>query len=368
MFRFVSVLVLYLSFVVCALMGGGCMPELVVPSSVEELHKLARERVGTLLDEASWWREGDGYAYAVDVGHLMIYAAVQKEKALYDSLRTFAQSHLVLNDPKDDYTRGFVLWRYKPGVDGDASGTTEALRIAEGFWRGHQSFGEAEDKQMALMILNGYARHAFVDQGIWLIRNYFNLGTRAFVTNSFLVDYDPDFVDEVAKETQDKTLQEVAEKSYEIVRKAGSKAGLLYSIIQPEVGTLLPLELSFFSPNDVIKLLNCSSVAERVTRGERGSARRVLDFVLAQGDELTTYFLGRTGEKVELGVSSEPGPSTYASLLRLAIKLEDNNAINALLPPFIKTVQTFVRTPSAPKLYVYGEILLAFSALSQYRQ
>ncbi len=32
------------------------------------------------------------------------------------------------------------------------------------------------------------ARHAAEEQGVWMIRNYFNLGTRSFANNSFLVD------------------------------------------------------------------------------------------------------------------------------------------------------------------------------------
>ena len=66
----------------------------------------------------------------------------------------------------------------------DASGTTEALRFAEGLWEGARVFGEPADRELALLVLRAYRRHEYVDQGIWLIRNYFNLQTRAFATNS----------------------------------------------------------------------------------------------------------------------------------------------------------------------------------------
>ena len=50
----------------------------------------------------------------------------------------------------------------------------------------------------AAMILDGYSRHEFTDQGVWLIRNYFGYAQRNFASNSYLVDYDADFVRLVA--------------------------------------------------------------------------------------------------------------------------------------------------------------------------
>ena len=148
----------------------------------KELHELAKARVirGMLA-------RTDGFAYAVDVSLLMIFAAQEGDREMYDPLRDFALEHLVLNDPEDPYTRGFVLWRYDKDQEPDASGTTEALRLAKGLWRGAEAFGESVDREWAVTILDGYARHAAEEQGVWMIRNYFNLGTRSFATNSFLV-------------------------------------------------------------------------------------------------------------------------------------------------------------------------------------
>jgi hypothetical protein len=55
-----------------------------------------------------------------------------------------------------------------------------------------------EDQKLALTILDGYARHETTDQGIWLIRNYFAFAGRNFATNTFVIDYDADFVRQVA--------------------------------------------------------------------------------------------------------------------------------------------------------------------------
>ena len=173
------------------LVGGACARE--TPDEPEgarrtkaELHRLTRARV-----EAGMLARTDGYVYAVDVALLMIFAAGESDEVMYATLRDFALEHLVVDDGDDPYTRGFVLWRYCDGVAPDASGTTEALRIAEGLWRGSKAFGFDADRETALLVLDGYARHAAEEQGVWMIRNYFNLGTRSFANNSYLVDYAP---------------------------------------------------------------------------------------------------------------------------------------------------------------------------------
>jgi hypothetical protein len=339
-----------------------CGPTFSTPEGAKNVHQLLKKSVDEWLSSPNWAR-ADGFVYTVDVGHLLIYAAMRKDSKLYQSMRKFAVDNLILDNPDDEYTRGFVAWRYKKGVKLDASGTTEALRIAEGLWRGYKAFGNAVDKELTLKILQGYLRHEYTERGIWLVRNYFNLGTRSFVTNSFLVDYDPDFLREVGKELNDKDLLNLANRSYLLVRKAVTKAGLLYSVIQPEVGTLLPLDLAFFSPNDVIKLLNVSTVAERVAHGEPKVAKDVLKFVMLRWEELNNYYYGRTGEPA---IRDAVDVSTYASLVRLAIRLDDVTSLKKLLPRFLDGALKFTNNPSAPKLYVAGEVLLALEMLEQY--
>lgn len=323
-----------------------------------ELHDALHKQVIEELKKP--WGRADGFTYTVDVGHLLIYAAIRKDKELYTQMRDFAVRSLIQNDPNDAYTKGFVLWRYKQGVTADASGTTEALRIAEGLWKGSQAFKDPTDRTLAILIVEGYTRHAFVDQGIWLIRNYFNLQTRSFVTNSFLVDYDPDFVTQVAQSTQSKELRDMAQRSVDLVRKAVTPVGLLYSMIQPEVATLLPKDLAFFSPNDTIKLFNASTVAERIVQTLPKVAQKVLDFALSRSDDLHQYYLGRSGIRAR---EAPVGVITYTSLIRLAIHLKRSDAVERFLPDFLEHAGIYKDNLYAPKLYTAGEILLTLQAL-----
>ena len=184
------------AWLAAAVAAGSCRPSVWPgPEATREalvaLHQEVRSRV--LAGDLA---RANGFAYAVDVGELMRVASRLGDREMYAALRSFAVRRLIIDDPDDPTTRGFVLWRRTPApADAedapDASGTTEALRVSEGLWEGALAFGAGEDRERAITILDGYARHASDAAGLLLIRNYFNFGSRDFATNSFLVDYAP---------------------------------------------------------------------------------------------------------------------------------------------------------------------------------
>lgn len=323
----------------------------------DELHQLARKRVLSGLLERT-----DGWVYTVDVALLLIFAANEQDRELYENLRDFARAHLVLDFPEDPYTRGFVLWRYREGETPDASGTTEALRLAEGLWRGAKAFDRGGDRELSVVILGGYARHAAEERGVWLIRNYFNLGTRSFATNSFLVDYAPDFVAEVAEATGDETLREVAEKSYALLERARAPTGLLYDVIQPEVATLLDDErMVVFSPNDAIQISNAATVAAGSMKGRPDVARGVLEFCLQRMPKLRGTYYGRTGEVAR---DKRPGIEAWAALVRIAVELRREDALEAFYPFLVSNAGRQWRIPKDAWLYVTAELLLGLQAVA----
>ena len=322
-----------------------------------ELHELTRARV-----EAGMLARTDGYVYAVDVGLLMIFAAGEGDEAMYGALREFALEHLLLDSDDDPYTRGFVLWRYCEGIAPDASGTTEALRLAEGLWRGAEAFDSDSDREAALLMLDGYARHAAEEQGVWMIRNYFNIGTRSFATNSFLVDYAPDFVAEVAEATGREDLARIAERSYELIAKARAPSGLLYAMVQPEVATLLDDELMMiFSPNDAVQISNTATVALGAVRGLPEIARDVVDFTHERMPNLRGTYYGRTAEVAR---EKRPGIEAWSALVRLAIALEDDEALHAFYPFLVSNAGRKWRIPKDAWLYVSVELLLGLQAVA----
>jgi len=323
----------------------------------EELHELARARI-----DAGMLHRTDGYVYAVDVGLLMIFAAHEGDAPMYEALRDFALQHLVLDLEDDPYTRGFVLWRYCEGSEPDASGTTEALRIAEGLWRGAEAFGSPADRDSALVILDGYARHAAEEHGIWMIRNYFNLGTRSFANNSYLVDYAPDFIAEVAEATGRQDLAEIAARSYALIERAQSPSGLLYSMVQPEVVTLLDDErMVIFSPNDAIQISNTATVALCAVRGLPGIGRDVVEFSHERMPNLKGTYFGRTAEVAR---DKRPGIEAWASLVRLAVALEEDEALGEFYEFLVSNAGRQWRIPKDAWLFVVAELLLGLQAVA----
>jgi hypothetical protein len=353
----------FLGLAVTSLLASSCGFD--TPSEPEgarrvkrDLHELARARV-----EAGMLARTDGYVYAVDVALLMIFAAGEGDEAMYGTLRDFALEHLLLDSDDDPYTRGFVVWRYCEGLAPDASGTTEALRLAEGMWRGAAAFDIDTDRETALVVLDGYARHAAEEQGVWMIRNYFNLGTRSFATNSFLVDYAPDFVAEVAEATGREDLAHVAERSYELIEKARAPtSGLLYAMIQPEVATLLDDERAvIFSPNDAIQFSNTATVALCAVRGRPAIGREVVDFAHERMPQLRGTYYGRTAEVAR---EKRPGIEAWSALVRLAIALDDDEALHAFYPFLVSNAGRKWRIPKDAWLYVTAELLLGLQAVT----
>lgn len=331
-----------------------------------------REQVRAL---ARSWVEGDrlvrpdGFVYAVDVAQLMACFADAGDEDGYVRLHRQAMDRVVTNDRSDRFTTGFVLWRYRPGdrpATPDASGTTEALRTARALWLGARQFNRPGDAELARTILAGYRRHETVDQGVWMIRNYFGFGTRSFASNSFLVDYDPDFVAGVARETADAALKELADRSYAVVNGALTPAGLLYDLIQPELKTMYPLLESVvtFSPNDVVQLSNAATVANTIARGAPEAAAKVLKFATDRlaGGALRTYHYGRTGEAVN---DTAVGINEWSGLTRLAAALGDRSAAAALLGHAVASWDYYynVLKPEQPDAYLASEALGAMSAV-----
>ena len=294
---------------------------------------------GKLVRQAD--KKADEYTYAVDVGQLLCYFALIGDMAPYLALRDYAERELVVDIKDDPFTRGFVLWRTQPGAAPDASGTTEALRIAKGLWMGAGNFNRPQDRALSMTIVDGYGRHQNVDQGLWLIRNYFHFYSRAFASNSYIIDYDPDFVRDVAdfaaadasNTKHAAELNELAAHSRDVLRNSVAPCGLLYDLLQPELKTMYyGLEVAYFSPNDIIQLNNACATAATVVHSAPEVAAGVLGFVAdrlcpdgpgattrpagEQPGRLYAHYIGRTGRvhPKRQGI----GATEYCAVVRLA--------------------------------------------------
>jgi len=321
----------------------------------DRLHDEARRRVDKRL-----YPRDDGYAYTVDVAQLSLFAARTGDQPLYTQLADRLIDTVVIDDNSDPYTRGFVAWRYADGMPLDASGTTEALRVAAALWQGSRAFNRPDDAALALRILDGYARHTAVDQGLWFVRNYFNLQTRAFAPNSYLVDYDPDLLTAVGRAAESPELVEVAAKSAALYDAAATPAGLLHSIILPELATLTPGDAPIFSPNRVEFIANVATAALHATTTNPDHAHAVLDFAIARLDDLQRHYDTHTGHVVH--PTSDASIAELAPLLRLAIELDRPDDARRLLARLVSELEDRTPIGNQASLFSLSEALLALDA------
>ncbi|MCC7144827.1 MAG: hypothetical protein IT443_00115 [Phycisphaeraceae bacterium] len=324
----------------------------------QKLHRTVRDWV-----QSKRWQRPDGWIYTIDLAQVMLYAALTGDRPTYETIRDFAIERLVVKEASDPYTRGFVLWRYRADGPAEASGTTEALRLAEALWRGAARFEQVDDRSVATVILHGYANHADREHPLWLIRNYFNLQTRSFATNSFLVDYDPDLLQLVGRTLNDHLLNEVALRSYELVRLAQSSSGLTHELIQPEVLTALPdLKSQAFSPDDVIHLGNAAGTARRCAEMTPQIAQVTLQFALDRMPDLNVYYYGRDGRPFG---DKPAGADTYAAMVSLACRLGQREKAQVFLTPMLAQTVEFIKNPQEPRFYTASVVLLALEEARQ---
>jgi hypothetical protein len=273
----------------------------------------------------------DGYIWAYDSAQLLRFAAIDADLTRYLELRDAIVKRFVIVDGADAEARNDVAWRVKDGTTPDASGTTEALALADALLVGATAFKRPDDRVLAHQIAEAYMRHATTERGTWFIRNYYNFATRAYANNSFLVDYLPDVLAD-AGETDG------AQRSYELLDRAMGPAGLFYELVQPEIETAFPgAGLAFFSPNAISSITNACNLALYAVRGRPALARRVLAFGVTRAGSLKRFYDVRTGAARS---TENAGTPAYACLTRLAVQLGDESGRKKLEPALRANAQT----------------------------
>lgn len=307
-------------------------------------------------------RRPDGYVYTVDLAHALEHAAHIGDRVWYEALRP--QADKVIIDRRDDpYTGGFVAWREGPGTFPDASGTTEALHLARALFAGADAFDLPAERTLALRLIDGYARHGFFDRGQWLIRNYFNFGTRAFANDSFLVDYEPDVVAAAAR--LDPRYAFLAAQSVEVVRSARTASGLIHTLLQPDIGTVMPdYPIGAFSPNDIVQFNNACWIATGTVHTAPEVGKAVLGFAMDRWPRLRRYYYGRSGEPVTPQLADL---AASTCIIRLAARLEAYTTMDRLLSDVIPAWRALPADP-VRRIYTLGEVLLTIDAVIAVRE
>jgi len=300
----------------------------------------------------------DHYVYADDVAPLLLYAAQRKDQPLYESLLPAVQK-LVLDSKDDPYARGFVLARAKAGGRPERSDAGAMALMARALWTGADAFKRDDDRASALMILDGYARHAYETQGAWLVRHAFDFSSRTFSSSSFITDYQGDFLAQAEREAGRSEWRGYGARSQALVAQAAGAAHLLRPLVQPEIAATWPGAGTgtAIAPNNLTPLEDSCLAAQAVGSSNADLARGVLAFATAQAGHggLKAFYNVDTGDNG--GEGSLP-VSGIACLEALAGAMNDGHATKVLDSRFIAVL----RAARGGDLSTAGALLLAAQA------
>lgn len=286
------------------------------PARADTLERAYTEAVRKMAHGAGVVRP-DGYIWAYDSAQLLRFAAVDADLTRYLEMRDAIVKRFVMPETPDAEARFDVGWRIKENAPADASGTTEALALADALLMGATAFKRPEDRVLARNITDAYMRHATTERGVWFIRNYYNFATKAYANNSFLVDFLPDVLADAGD-------TDGAQKSGALLDRAMAPSGLFYELVQPEIDTAFPgAGLAFFSPNAISSITNACGTALYAVNVRPALAKRVLAFGVASVNALKRFYDVRTGQPRS---TENAGTPAYACLTRLAIRLNDETA------------------------------------------
>jgi hypothetical protein len=292
------------------------------PARADDLERAYTAAVRAMAHGAGVARP-DGYIWAYDSAQLLRFAAVDKDLTRYVEMRDAIVQRFVVTGDGDPEARDDVIWRVRDGTPPDASGTTEALALADALLIGAATFDRPEDRALAQGIAAAYLRHAVIERGVWYIRNYYNLATKTYVTNSYIVDYLPDVLTAAG-------ATDGAARSFALLERAMGPAGLFYEVVQPEIVTAFPgTDLTYFSPNSLSSITNACNVALYAARGRPALAQRVLAFGLARLRKIVRFYDVTTGAARD---AQNAGTPAYACLTRLAVRLGNTAAQHRLAP------------------------------------
>jgi hypothetical protein len=353
-----------------ALLTGACASSMSKGVADKDVHDAAQALDATMrrILASDGVARNDGYLYGLDVAWLMLYAARAGDRELYDHLRPYAD-RVIVRQSGDTYTRGFVLWRQRPGTDYEIAGAGESVAMARALLAGATSFGYARDRELGQQVLEGYGKLAFEKGMTWTVRRHFNFASRSYSDASFLSGYAPDFLAEAGPMLPPAAWPTPVDRSYAAIEGASADNGLLRVVMLPEIAETwadLPQQRAF-APNNVTPLEDSCLAAEAAARGRPQIARKLLAFAL---DSDHTNFLGRlfayfdvaTGKPVSEALLT---PTGYACLMRLAVAVGDRRAVAGLGDWFTRDLELIAGEPNvhpAP-LYAAGPLLLAAQAL-----
>lgn len=273
----------------------------------------------------------NGYVYAVDVALLMQLHALRGNRDAFTRLLPVVDRLTAVGRKHETHyeARDMVCWRYNPDDpdDLDASGTTETAEIARGLWLGSRAFDDDALADQAERLIDAYVRHGYETDDGFFIRNYFNFGTRAYATNTYMIDYVPGFLYDFAVDRGRDDLVAIARSCARFVAGSQYDTGLYAVLYQDEINTVIPGYGAYFSPDGITRLDYTAIMALELMDLQPDCARRAWDFAKRAGPPWYVCYYAKTGKPaMDVPHHVPTGPVEIGLIARLALHFEGREA------------------------------------------
>jgi hypothetical protein len=142
----------------------------------------------------------DGFCYAIDLAEIMQSAVEIGDSILFSKAYEAIKKHYII---RDTWIDSAIVWRYKNDSEIDASGTAETIHCAFAIYLAYKKWGVEEYKKLSYSLAKAYIKHGYAPEpGKFLVKNYFNYGTRTLSENTYLINQRPDFLYLIGKENK----------------------------------------------------------------------------------------------------------------------------------------------------------------------
>ncbi|WP_233993542.1 hypothetical protein [Salinibacter altiplanensis] len=278
---------------------------------LKDLASSYERRLTDSLKEGLPFRD-DGFAYAVDLGNTMRAAVALGNRRLFDRAWGMIREQFLQVDTDDPRAKHTVLWRYKPGVSPDASGSKETGLLADALWEAHKRWESPEHHEMATQVLGAYLEHGYWETDRrFIVKNYYNYGTQTLSESTWVLNQMPHTIRKIACGTGDPSLLRHARGMARFTEAAYLKDGFSQEMYDRGIQTVFEDSDGYYSPNGRLKLQSSLEIARALFPFNGAPAREIVGFLRERyPDVYSHYYYNPRSEKISpLG---EAPRQTYA--------------------------------------------------------
>ncbi len=235
----------------------------------------------------------NGFSYAIDLAEIMQTGAEIGDSTMFNTAYEILKKHYII---RDSWIDSSILWRYKPGVEPDASGTAETIHCAHAIFLAYKKWKKEEYKRASYSLAKAYLKHGYmIDSNRFIVKNYFNYQTRTLSENTYLINQRPDFLYEIGFENNDSEMLNKAKLMYNAIIGGYVSNGFFYSIYDPGILTIDPASSGYFSPNSIFPLISSIDIAISIKGFNEKPAREILKFFEDNFGDWNDYYIYNSG-------------------------------------------------------------------------